>query len=203
MRPAPAPQPMPESRAADPIAEAIQQAETNAAMMAQARPAQAHAEEFRPQSKLFQAPPAQPQPMAMQPAPAPQPAFRSEPQPMAAAPQRMPRVEDFPPVVKAEVEAKTNPVDHEDRGPMGLLKRLTNGLTRREDEPARLQPAQPREPKLRQAAPEVRRLAPQDPQLYAPRRGQLDDHGRLQAQPRAAHEDDQLEIPAFLRRQAN
>ena len=59
------------------------------------------------------------------------------------------------------------------------------------------------EPKLRQAAPEVRRLAPQDPQLYAPRRGQLDDHGRVAAQPRATHEDDQLEIPAFLRRQAN
>ena len=195
----------PQQRAADPIAEAIQQAETNAAMMAQPRQAAA-ADEFRPQSKLFQSPPAQqPQPMAMQPAhaPAPPPVYRSEPQPVAAAPQRMPRVEDFPPVVKAEVEAKTNPVDHEERGPMGLLKRLTNGLTRREDEPARLQPAQPREPKLRQAAPEVRRLAPQDPQLYAPRRGQLDDHGRVTAQPRATHDDDQLEIPAFLRRQAN
>ena len=198
---APVQQTAPQPRAADPVAEAIQQAETNAAMMAQARPVQPHADDFRPQSKLFQAPPA-PQPMAMQPAAAPQPVFREQ-QPVAAAPQRMPRVEDFPPVVKAEVEAKTNPVDHEDRGPMGLLKRLTNGLTRREDETARLQPAQPREPKLRQAAPEVRRLAPQDPQLYAPRRGQLDDHGRVTAQPRATHEDDQLEIPAFLRRQAN
>ena len=65
---------------------------------------------------------------------------------------------------------------------MGLLKRLTNGLTRREEEPARLQPAQPREPKLRQPAPEARRLASQDPQLYAPRRGQLDEHGRLTPQ---------------------
>ena len=86
---------------------------------------------------------------------------------------------------------------------MGLLKRLTNGLTRREEEPARLQPAQPREPKLRQATPEVRRLASHDPQLYAPRRGQLDDHGRLAAPARATQDDDQLEIPAFLRRQAN
>ena len=41
---------------------------------------------------------------------------------------------------------------------MGLLKRLTNGLSRREEEPAKLQPAQPREPKLRQPAPEARRL---------------------------------------------
>jgi cell division protein FtsZ len=163
----------------------------------------AHAEDFRPQSKIFQAPPAQPQPIVQQQPmqPAPQ---REVLQPVAAAPQRMPRVEDFPPVVKAEVEAKgRSAADHENSGPMGLLKRLTNGLTRREEEPARLQPAQPREPKLRQAAPEVRRLASQDPQLYAPRRGQLDDQGRLTPQSRAVQEDDQLEIPAFLRRQAN
>jgi len=193
-------------RAADPVAEAIQQAEANAAAMAQARPAPAHqpADDIHPQNRIFQAPPAQPQ-MQPQPMAAPvhQPRLEPAPQPVAAVPQRMPRVEDFPPVVKAEVEAKTNPIDHEDRGPMGLLKRLTTGLTRREEEPARLQPAQPREPKLRQATPEVRRLAPQDAQLYAPRRGQLDDHGRIAAQPRATHEDDQLEIPAFLRRQAN
>ncbi|RWM92510.1 MAG: cell division protein FtsZ [Mesorhizobium sp.] len=202
-RPAPVQQGGYEPRAADPVAEAIQLAEANAAAMA--RPALApQAEDFRPQSKIFQAPPAQPQPMlqpmvqqVMQPAPQ----QREVLQP--AAPQRMPRVEDFPPVVKAEVEAKSRPADHENSGPMGLLKRLTNGLTRRDEEPARLQPAQPREPKLRQAAPEVRRLASQDPQLYAPRRGQLDDQGRLTPQSRAVQEDDQLEIPAFLRRQAN
>ncbi|TIW89137.1 MAG: cell division protein FtsZ, partial [Mesorhizobium sp.] len=161
-------------------------------------------------SKIFQAPPAQPQPMPqpvvqqmMQPAPQPREMLREVQQPVAMAPQRMPRVEDFPPVVKAEVDAKSRPADHENSGPMGLLKRLTNGLTRREEEPARLQPAQPREPKLRQAAPEVRRLASQDAQLYAPRRGQLDDQGRLTPQVRATQDDDQLEIPAFLRRQAN
>ena len=65
---------------------------------------QAAADDFRPQSKLFQAPPAQPLQQA---------------QPVAAAPvvqqvrevqqaplPRMPRVEDFPPLVKAEVEAQ-------------------------------------------------------------------------------------------------
>ncbi|RUZ03593.1 cell division protein FtsZ, partial [Mesorhizobium sp. M7A.F.Ca.CA.002.15.1.1] len=198
-----------EPRAVGPVAEAIQLAEANAAAMAQARPAPvAHAEDFRPQSKIFQAPPAQPMPQPvvqqMQPAPQPREMLREAPQPVAMAPQRMPRVEDFPPVVKAEVDAKSRPVDHENNsGPMGLLKRLTNGLTRREEEPARLQPAQPREPKLRQAAPEVRRLASQDAQLYAPRRGQLDDQGRLTPQVRTTQEDDQLEIPAFLRRQAN
>ncbi|MER8585058.1 cell division protein FtsZ [Mesorhizobium sp. M1338] len=207
-RPAPVQQTAYEPRAIDPVAEAIQLAEANAAAMAQARPAPAHAEDFRPQSKIFQAPPAQPMPQPVvqqtQPAPQPREMLREAPQPVAMAPQRMPRVEDFPPVVKAEVDAKSRPADHENNsGPMGLLKRLTNGLTRREEEPARLQPAQPREPKLRQAAPEVRRLASQDAQLYAPRRGQLDDHGRLTPQVRATQEDDQLEIPAFLRRQAN
>ena len=87
---------------------------------------------------------------------------------------------------------------------MGLLKRLTQGLSRREEEQATLQPAQPREPRLRQPAPEARRMPAGDGQLYAPKRGQLDDQGRLSVQPRAAQqEDDQLEIPAFLRRQAN
>ncbi|WP_019171502.1 cell division protein FtsZ [Pseudaminobacter salicylatoxidans] len=199
-----------EARPVDPVADAIRAAEANAAAMAAARPAPA-AEEFRPQSKLFQAPPqpVQPQPVMQQPqpvaAPQPAPVMQQQPvQPMPAAP-RMPRVEDFPPLVQAEVEAKTRPVaeqHHEDRGPMGLLKRLTNGLTRREEEPARLQPAQPREPKLRQQAPEMRRVS-QDPSLYAPRRGQLDDQGRLAPQQRSHQDDDQLEIPAFLRRQAN
>jgi cell division protein FtsZ len=215
VQPAPQPAPVHEPRAADPVAEAFQMAEQNAATMAQ-RPVQA-SDDFRPQSKLFQqAQPHQPvqqfqqpvvtQQAALQMQPAPQPVHPA-PQPremhQPAAPQRMPRVEDFPPVVRAEVEAKNNPVSHEERGPMGLLKRLTNGLTRREEEPARLQPAQPREPKLRQAQPEVRRAPSQDSQLYAPRRGQLDDQGRLVARPHAAHDDDQLEIPAFLRRQAN
>jgi cell division protein FtsZ len=186
-----------EQRPADPVAEAIRQAEINASAMA-ARPAPQ--DDFRPASKLFQAPPPQPQVQQAQPAPVMQ---QRPPQQPAAAQPRMPRVEDFSPMVKAEVEAKSRPADHENSGPMGLLKRLTTGLTRREEEPARLEPAQPREPKLRQPAPEARRIASQDPQLYAPRRGQLDEHGRLAPQARTNQEDDQLEIPAFLRRQAN
>ncbi len=64
-RPAPVQQAAYEPRAADPVAEAIQLAEANAAAMAQPRPA-AQADEFRPQSKIFQAPPAQPQPVVQQ-----------------------------------------------------------------------------------------------------------------------------------------
>ncbi|RFC68214.1 MULTISPECIES: cell division protein FtsZ [Mesorhizobium] len=191
----------------DPVAEAMRAAEQGGyeAPRAQAVPA----DDFRPQSKLFQ----QPQPVAAAPAqvaqqPAPQP-VREMPQPMRemqqAPQQRMPRVEDFPPVVRAEVEAKSRPAaEQHDSGPMGLLKRLTSGLTRHVEEPARPVVAeQPREPKLRQMAPEARRLNTNDAQLYAPRRGQLDDHGRLTPQNKAVHEEDQLEIPAFLRRQAN
>ena len=206
----PAPEPVREVRAADPVADAIRAAEMNAAEMAHARQAAAQpAEPFRPSSNLFQpmpgTQPVQQAPQFQQPAPQPVAPMQREAQPVAAQP-RMPRVEDFPPVVKAEVEAaRRAPEQQEEGGPMRLLKRLTNSLSsRREEEPAaRLQPAQPREPKLRQPAPEARRLPSHDAQVYAPRRGQLDEHGRLTAQPRATQEDDQLEIPAFLRRQAN
>jgi cell division protein FtsZ len=201
----PAAPPADAPRAADPVADAIRQAEINAAVMA-SRPAPQQIDDFQPTSKLFQ----QPQPVVQQPRPQPAVAAAPAPQPLRAAVSqeppaapRMPKVEDFPPVVRAEVEARRTAAEHENNGPMGLLKRLTTGLSRREEEPARLQPAQPREPKLRQPAPEARRAASQDAQLYAPRRGQLDEHGRLSPQPRGVQEDDQLEIPAFLRRQAN
>src|SRR5690606_35776300 len=129
-------------------------------------------------------------------------------QPVAAAPQpqhhqapvqqqpRMPQVTDFPPQVQAEINRAPAPApEHEDRGPMGLLKRLTAGLSRREEDD---HTATPPEPRLRQAEP--RR---QESQFYAPARGQLDDQGRLVQQTRHQQEEDQLEIPAFLRRQAN
>jgi len=183
----------------DPVAEAIRSAERNAELQA-APVVREPQSDFQPQSRLFKAPPP-PEPVVQAPA-APRIVEPAPVQQPAAVQPRMPRVEDFPPVVKAEMEASTRHVEPEDRGPMGLLKRLTHGLSRREEEPAPQPAAQPREPKLRQA-PEVRRLPSQDPQLYAPRRGQIDEHGRLAPQTRGMQEEDQLEIPAFLRRQAN
>ncbi|MBX3576833.1 MAG: cell division protein FtsZ [Rhizobiaceae bacterium] len=199
-QPAREPEPMrAELRApVDPVAEAIRLAEANAELMA-ARGAPQHADEdFRPQSRLFQAP-------AQAPAPMPQPAVPQQHVAHETHPvqSRMPRVEDFPPIVRAEVDAHGHKGEDDGSGPLGLLKRLTTGLSRREEDSAKLQPAQPREPKLRQAAPEARRLNPQEQQVYAAKRGQLDEHGRISAQPRALQEEDQLEIPAFLRRQAN
>ncbi|NRP70484.1 Cell division protein FtsZ [Ensifer psoraleae] len=187
---------------------------------------QVQEEAFRPQSKLFagaapveaapvvrQAPPvqrpvempvqAQVQPQ-MQPQMQPQP-VRHEPAPVVrqqAEPVRMPKVEDFPPVVKAEIDHRAHaaPAHQEERGPMGLLKRITNSLSRRDDDDhgvsADMTAAAP------SAASQQRRPLSPEASLYAPRRGQLDDHGRVSPQARS-HEDDQLEIPAFLRRQSN
>lgn len=149
---------------------------------------------------------------------APQPQFQPQQHmdPVLAPQQRqsprMPSVSDFPPSVQAEMNARRAPAPqqtaptHEERGPLGLLRRLTASLSRREDEQptARLEPAQKREmpaAPMQARNPEQRRPLSQDASIYAPRNGQLDNQGR--AQPRVASEDDQLEIPAFLRRQAN
>ncbi|PZO78976.1 MAG: cell division protein FtsZ [Mesorhizobium amorphae] len=204
-KPAPA-QAAAEPRMADPVAEALRQAEVNAIEALHAAPV---AEEARPQNKLFQQPPQAAPAGHLQPAPQQAFAQREALPPMPAQP-RMPRVEDFPPAVQAEyaqTARHAQPAEAADeRGPVsGILKRLAMGLSGRDAEAsAKPQQAAPREPKLRQQAPEARRMGgSQDPSLYAPRRGQLDDHGRQPAQARHTNEDDQLEIPAFLRRQAN
>ena len=83
-----------------------------------------------------------------------QPRVMAEERPRAVEPQRMPRVEDFPPVVQAEIEQRKAPAapQHEERGPMGLLRRITSGLSRREEETARLVPAEPREASMQRTA---------------------------------------------------
>ena len=219
-RPAtPAPQPATTPAAKDPVAETILSAEaelereldiaTRMDMAAKSQAAEAAQPGFQPQSRLFANTGETPVAAAPQPAmTAPQRPAMSPPQapqqPMQAAPvmrteaesARMPRVEDFPPVVKAEMEHRSAPQGHADeRGPMGLLKRLSNSLGRREDEEAG-RPAQPAQ------VPQARRPLSPEASVYAPRRGQLDDQGRVTPQPRASLEDEQLEIPAFLRRQS-
>ncbi|MEC5322590.1 cell division protein FtsZ [Aurantimonas sp. A3-2-R12] len=109
---------------------------------------------------------------------------------------RMPRVEDFPPVVRAEIESRAAEHHGEDRGPMGLLRRLTTGLSRRDEEDAH--PAE-----MRQNPAESRSRAVVEPNPYAPRRVAAESAARPASQPRPIGDEDQLEIPAFLRRQAN
>ena len=96
--------PRAEMRIGDPVAEAIRLAEINAAEFGAPRPVQAAAEDFRPQSKLFQAPPAA---RPLQQTSRRRSRSRRRPRELQQAPlPRMPRVEDFPPLVKAEVEAR-------------------------------------------------------------------------------------------------
>ncbi len=148
-----------------------------------------------------------------------------------APPQRMPRAEDFPAVARRQMEAQRQqpqqaPQQHHeaDRGPMSLLRRLASvGLGRREEDPIgagpparapeRMQPrpqqpvrqlqrpAQAQVPPQPRAAQPAPRAASPDA-MYKPRAGDLDPHGR--PAPRDSRSaDDELEIPAFLRRQAN
>ncbi|WFU11028.1 cell division protein FtsZ [Rhizobium sp. CB3090] len=216
----------------DPIAQTIRMAEAEMERELEIQPVRqqqpvmqqqpvAQEESFRPQSRIFAAPEAQPvrqaplqqqpaavmhqQPVMQQPAPMQmQQPVRQEPIIRQAPEQvRMPKVEDFPPVVKAEMEHRAQPVAaqaSEERGPMGLLKRITNSLGRREEDAAfnDMTASAPN------AASQQRRPLSPEASLYAPRRGQLDDQGRQVPQARmASQEDDQLEIPAFLRRQSN
>ncbi|PDT30871.1 cell division protein FtsZ [Rhizobium sp. L9] len=220
-------------KAIDPIAQTIRQSEMERELEIPAPRASAPVQQpaaqqevFRPQSKIFAPAPEAPamRPQVQQQAPAPvmsQPVMSqpvmSQPvqqqpiqqQPIrqepiirqAAEPVRMPKVEDFPPVVQAELDHRTQPASahqQEERGPMGLLKRITNSLGRRDDDAvaADMTAAPP-------AASQQRRPLSPEASLYAPRRGNLDDQGRAVPQARMMQEDDQLEIPAFLRRQSN
>jgi cell division protein FtsZ len=148
----------------------------------------------------------QPAPVMQQPAPVMQAPVALAP--MAAEPRmtpepvRMPKVEDFPPVLRAEIDHRAQPAApaaQDERGPMGLLKRITNSLGRQAEEEQVMGDMTGSAP----AAPsQQRRPLSVEASLYAPRRGQLDDHGRA-TPARAASEDDQLEIPACAARRAD
>ncbi|MCW5696759.1 MAG: cell division protein FtsZ [Bauldia sp.] len=157
------------------------------------------------------------------PLPAPEPFIPPQPE---IPPARVVRSEDLPPHVQRQITPRA---PEEDRGPRGLISRLAKGLGRREDaapEPERQAP-RPAAPRSQPASAAPTRLAQQpglhrpvgpnldqgrraDPVgqrppsdgLYRPRQGDLDPHGR--SIPRDTRQDDgELEIPAFLRRQAN
>ncbi|MBA4783444.1 MAG: cell division protein FtsZ [Rhizobiales bacterium] len=203
------------------------------------------------------------------PAPADVPAAPSGPfiPPVAEAPfvaPRMPSVDDFPMIVQEEIRAKaTSSLDMghtEERGALGLLKRITNATLggRRDDDAAHHEGVHPaamhvpatapmatmaqpvQQPVYHQPQPSAAYPAPQPaphpaphptvqsafakPAMpraasipgdaapvyagsghaggYAPAAGQLDLQGRVVPSQKPAAAEDQLEIPAFLRRQA-
>jgi cell division protein FtsZ len=131
-------------------------------------------------------------------------------QPMIRQP-RMPQIEELPPVAQNQLRAhrgEAPPAPHpvETRRRSLLEKLAAFGISRHEEEAPAPAPA-PRSiapaPKPNATALHAEYGRPQ-PRPAAPRpaQGNLDAHGRVAA--RAAQmEDDQLEIPAFLRRQSN
>jgi cell division protein FtsZ len=119
----------------------------------------------------------------------------------------MPRVEELPLPAQNQMRARRGEGASEtpDQKRMTLLQRLASvGLGRREEPPAAA--PQPQRPAARPAAPSsVHAEYAKRPSQQATRPAQqasLDMHGRPAA-PARTIDDDQLEIPAFLRRQAN
>jgi cell division protein FtsZ len=137
------------------------------------------------------------------------------PERMARTP-RMPRIDELPIPAQNEIRAQRGELaeDHPEKRRMSLMQRLASvGLGRRAEtdvpaaapipRPARPMPQYERPPQRPTARhPEGR--PPEPVSEYARRTGPhgLDPHGR-NAPVHNSGDDDQLDIPAFLRRQAN
>ena len=107
--------------------------------------------------------------------------------------------------------APTAQTNADGNGPKGLLSKLKSSFGTREEEPMQASPAPTRTaPAVPVQAPMPRPVAEERPQQvsqqadpFAPKRAPLDGNGRIMRPEATQSEDDQLEIPAFLRRQAN
>ncbi|MBM6595904.1 cell division protein FtsZ [Microvirga pudoricolor] len=135
----------------------------------------------------------------------PQAAFIPPQADRAVRPARMPRIDELPVPAQNQIRAMQGEQPVHDSKRMSLLQRLTTvGFGRREDAaPAPVEAPAQRQPEARPSAASVHaQYARRQPVPQAhPAQGQL-DQGRMAPAPRQS-EDDQLEIPAFLRRQAN
>ncbi|MFL5081095.1 MAG: cell division protein FtsZ, partial [Microvirga sp.] len=131
---------------------------------------------------------------------------------------RMPRIDELPPHMHGQIRASRGDAEPAAAAPeqkrMTLLQRLaTVGFGGRKEEtaapaapaevpPLAVAPSAP-EPVQRQPSPAHAEYAKRPaPQGYRPAQGSLDAQGRV-TPPQRSIEDEQLEIPAFLRRQAN
>ncbi|WP_455476486.1 cell division protein FtsZ [Bartonella sp. B17] len=115
-----------------------------------------------------------------------------------SAPVRMPELKDFPPVAQGQSGRSVSA----DQGPRNLWQRLKQSISSREEvEPeARLEPAVRSQQQETSAYGKSSQAFSQDSSFYVPRRsGELHPHASQEQ--RAISEEDQLEIPAFLRRQ--
>jgi cell division protein FtsZ len=136
-----------------------------------------------------------------------------QPERAPARAPRMPRIDELPLPGQAMLHAQRGApgVDEQGKRPLSLLQRLASvGLGRRDETTAATAPAaaqQPVAPRPMPAPAPAPRPAPPQSADYArrpaparPVQQSLDQHGRVA--PHSAMDDDQLEIPAFLRRQA-
>ncbi|MEM9331827.1 MAG: cell division protein FtsZ [Pseudomonadota bacterium] len=126
----------------------------------------------------------------------------------------MPSMEDFPPMVQPKAApAPAEETAKQNNGPMGLLNKLKNSFAGR-DEPGEEAgaPPMPKPVAENREVPGGKTVAQEsrgepakrvDDNPYAPKREQVDAMGRINPSAKPAQEDDQLDIPAFLRRQAN
>jgi len=155
------------------------------------------------------------EPVMAEPGPQDMPKAFIPPQPeRAGRAPRMPRIDELPMPAQNQIRAQQGEV--EETGPekqrMSLLQRLAAvGLGRRDDSDA----AQEREQRAEAPRPQLPPLPARQPvrmpepvSEYAKRTPNqapqgLDIHGRTALPVQKSVDDDQLEIPAFLRRQAN
>jgi cell division protein FtsZ len=129
------------------------------------------------------------------------------------APVRMPRIDELPIPAQNEIKAQRGELaaDHPEKRRMSLMQRLASvGLGRKDEAPPLPQTAHQPLPGAMPMAKRPVRSAPRPAEAPvseyarrpAPAPQGLDLHGRP-APVQNSSEDDQLEIPAFLRRQAN
>jgi cell division protein FtsZ len=126
---------------------------------------------------------------------------------------RMPKFEDLPMPAQAEIRQAHAEEEHPQKSKLSLLQRLANvGLGRRDEESeppiaARASgPAMAPLPERKPQRPVAQQMANHDPvSEYAKRPAPqgLDVHGRPAPVAPGPQGDDHLDIPAFLRRQAN
>ncbi|MEO0327562.1 MAG: cell division protein FtsZ [Pseudomonadota bacterium] len=106
---------------------------------------------------------------------------------------------------------ESNALPVQPHGPMGLLNKLKNSFAGREEDEAIHSPASenrqtPPVDSMLQSGPLPRPSSTEprvDDNPYAPKRHSMDDKGRINPSAAIGQEDEQLDIPAFLRRQAN
>ncbi len=123
----------------------------------------------------------------------------------------MPSVEDFPPIAQAVTKDQDSTHSgNRDGSPMSLLQKLKSGFgvreTTQEEERERIEPSESASVSVNtepSQTPNHQPSARVDNNPYAPKLGSLDKTGRSSPSAQPISEDDQLEIPAFLRRQAN